>query len=69
MRRNVLETIQGIEIFPLISLVIFVGFFALMIIYVATMTKEKVSDLENMPLLEDDDSGIFPTSDLKAKGE
>lgn len=69
MARNVLETIQGIEIFPLISLVIFVGFFVLMLTYVATMSKDKVEELENMPLRPDSDEDDIFTPDAKQKEE
>ncbi|MCC5935357.1 MAG: CcoQ/FixQ family Cbb3-type cytochrome c oxidase assembly chaperone [Candidatus Cyclonatronum sp.] len=67
MRRDVLETIAGIEIFPLISLVIFVGFFALMLFYVTTMSKGKVEELENMPLRPDSDEDDIFTADPKEK--
>lgn len=67
MRRDVLETIAGIEIFPLISLVIFVGFFALMLFYVTTMSKDKVEELENMPLRPDSDEDDIFTADPKEK--
>lgn len=67
MRRDVLETIQGIEIFPLIALVIFVGFFALMLTYVITMSKDKVEELENMPLRPDSDEDDIFTADSKEK--
>ena len=65
MARNVLETVQGIEIFPIISLVIFVGFFALMLTYVVTMSKDKVEELENMPLRADSDRDDIFTPDSK----
>ena len=65
MARNVLETVQGIEIFPLISLVIFVGFFALMLGYVFSMSKGKVEELENMPLRPDSDADDIFTADRK----
>ncbi len=68
MARNVLETIQGIEIFPLISLVIFVGFFVLMLTYVATMSKSQVEELENMPLRPDSEADDLFTPDHKEKG-
>ncbi len=67
MARNVMETIQGIEIFPLISLVIFVGFFVLMLTYVMTMSKGKVEELENMPLLPDSEADDLFTPDSKEK--
>ncbi len=54
MRRNVLEAIQGIEIFPLISLVIFFSFFVLLLIWVIRMKKSDIEIYSNIPLEEDE---------------
>jgi cbb3-type cytochrome oxidase subunit 3 len=53
MRRNVIESIQGIEIFPLISLVIFFAFFAMVIIWVIRLKRKELDEYANMPLEED----------------
>lgn len=50
--QSYLETIAGIEIYPMISLVIFVVFFCLLTIRVVRMNKEEVSVLENLPLTD-----------------
>lgn len=42
--------IDGIEIYPIISLIIFVAFFAVMGAYVIRMKKSEVDKLKNMPL-------------------
>jgi len=56
--RNVLESITGIEIYPLISLVIFTVFFVSVIIWVVKLDKKIVTRLENLPL-EDNDQTQF----------
>jgi len=56
--RNVLESITGIEIYPLISLVIFTVFFVSVIIWVVKLDKKTVTRLENLPL-EDNDQTQF----------
>lgn len=45
-----LTSIKGVEIFPLLSLCIFVGFFALVIIRVWRMTKTESAQMSEMPL-------------------
>lgn len=45
-----LETIAGIEIFPLISFTIFFVFFVALIAYVLTERKEHIKEMKNMPL-------------------
>ena len=45
-----MATIDGVEIFPIISLVIFFVFFTLLLIYVVRFTKERVKEVEQLPL-------------------
>ncbi|MCP4457375.1 MAG: CcoQ/FixQ family Cbb3-type cytochrome c oxidase assembly chaperone [Cytophagales bacterium] len=45
-----LETITGIEIYPLISFVIFFLFFTGLFIYVYRMDKSKIKEITNIPL-------------------
>ncbi len=53
-----MTTIDGIAIYPILSLLIFVLFFAVMITYVIRMKKDRITELGNLPL-EDDDSNPF----------
>jgi len=53
--RNYADKIDNISLFPMIGLIIFVGFFVLMLIYVKKMSREDIRELSNLPLdLEDD---------------
>lgn len=45
-----LTDIEGIDIYPLISLLIFVIFFVVMFIFVARMKKSRIEELSAMPL-------------------
>lgn len=57
-----LTTIDGIEIYPIISLLIFVLFFAFIVTRVIRMTKNQVSELSNIPLESDQiDTAFNPT--------
>lgn len=49
-----LSTIDGVSIYPLLSLLIFVIFFALILTYVIRMKKVKVTELSNIPLEVDE---------------
>ena len=51
--KNYLETITGIEIYPLLSLCIFFAFFVLLIVYVVRMNKKHIEVMEHLPLQED----------------
>lgn len=45
-----LDTIGGIEIYPLISFIIFFLFFTLLLIYVISVDKKTIKQLSNIPL-------------------
>lgn len=48
-----LTSIDGIEIYPVISLIIFFTFFIGMLIYIARIDKKTINKIKNMPLIED----------------
>lgn len=48
-----MTSIDGIEIFPIISLIIFVAFFVGVIWYLVKADKKKINELKQMPLDED----------------
>ena len=53
---NYLESISGIGIFPMISLLIFFTFFILLAIKVSVMDKSYLQQMNNLPLEDDDKS-------------
>lgn len=46
---NYLESITGVGIYPLISLMIFFSFFTAVVAYVIKVDKNHISDLKNIP--------------------
>ena len=50
------ETIDGIDVYPIISLFIFVLFFITVLWYVTKMDKRKVEEIKNLPLDLDEDN-------------
>jgi hypothetical protein len=44
------ETINGVDIYPMISLFIFFSFFIVLLVLVKKMKKERVEILSNLPL-------------------
>lgn len=48
--KNHMESITGIEIYPLISLLIFFTFFVLLFWWVFTAKKEYIKTVSNLPL-------------------
>ena len=52
---NVLEQISGVQIFPIISLVIFFVFFSLITYLVLTAKEEYIEEMKNLPLEDSND--------------
>ncbi len=52
---NTLEQIEGVEIFPIISLLMFFILFSVMMYFVMTAKKEYIDEMKNMPLDDSDD--------------
>ena len=48
--KNHMESIAGIEIYPIISLIIFFTFFVLLFWWVFTAKKEYITKVSNIPL-------------------
>ncbi|WP_083261281.1 cytochrome C oxidase subunit IV [Crocinitomix algicola] len=48
--KNHMESIDGIEVYPLVSLIIFVAFFLGLFIWVVRMDKRKSSEMSQYPL-------------------
>jgi membrane-associated HD superfamily phosphohydrolase len=48
------ETIKGVDVYPLISLFIFLIFFIVLLVLVKKMKKERVEALSNLPLENDE---------------
>lgn len=48
--KNYMESITGIEIYPIISLIIFFTFFVVLFWWVFTTKKEHIKELSNLPL-------------------
>ena len=56
--KNHLETIAGVEIYPIISLLIFFGFFVVLFWWVFTAKKDYISKVSNIPLDTDNQNQI-----------
>ena len=58
-----METIGGIEIFPIISLIIFFTFFMGLFVWVVTYKKETLDELSNMPFMDDEKHNVDTNSE------
>jgi|Laugrespbdmm15sd_2_1035082.scaffolds.fasta_scaffold01318_6 fructose-specific phosphotransferase system IIC component len=63
MYKETLRSIEGIQIYPLVSLVIFGLFFISLIIWVMRVDKAYLYEMSNLPLMD------APNSNIKKKGD
>ena len=56
MKRIVLESIEGVEIYPIISLIIFTSMFLVALIYTIKMDKNTVNKIASIPLVNEDNN-------------
>ena len=56
MFKHYFERIQDVEIYPIISLVIFLGFFISLLIWVTNANKKYIHKMKNLPLDLDPES-------------
>lgn len=62
MHKEVLANIDGVSLFPVVAIVLFMIIFSLIIFYTLRLDKGKIGQLSNLPLEEDPD---FPSVPLK----
>lgn len=58
-----LNSIEGVEIFPIISLILFFAFFIGMLFWVLRMDKKYITEMENLPL--DSTDSLIKNSEIK----
>ncbi|RYJ42984.1 Cytochrome c oxidase, cbb3-type, subunit IV [Flavobacterium beibuense] len=49
-----MESISGIEVYPILSLLIFFIFFVVLYTWVYTYKKEKITEMSNLPFSDND---------------
>ena len=55
MYRQILESIAGMEVWPIVALIIFFATFGAIIVWTIRMKKSEVDHLSNLPLEPDDE--------------
>jgi hypothetical protein len=67
MIKEYLQSLDGVSIYPIISLIIFVVFFAAIIIWLFKVDKNYIKKMENLPLERDEENNFNNTGDLHEK--
>ena len=67
MIKDYLQTIDGVSLYPIISLIVFVVFFAVMLIWLLKVDKKYISKMENLPFENQEENNFNKTGDLYDK--
>ena len=67
MIKELLQSIEGVTIYPIISLIVFVLFFAIILIWMFKVDKNYIKKMENLPLEKDEENNFNNTGDLYEK--
>ena len=68
MYTDILRRIAGIEVFPVISLVLFVTVFTVVLVWTVRLDRARITLLSRLPLDEEDAAGSAPGRDGAAAG-
>lgn len=67
MKQEILQSIDGVTIYPMFSLFVFVLFFLIVIIWMFRVDKNYLKKMANLPLEKEGDTNFNNTGDLYEK--
>lgn len=67
MIKEYLQSIDGVSVYPIISLIVFVVFFVALLIWVFKVDENYIREMENLPLEKDEENNFNNTGDLYEK--
>ncbi|HMN50110.1 MAG TPA: cbb3-type cytochrome c oxidase subunit 3 [Ignavibacteriaceae bacterium] len=67
MIKDYLQTIDGVSIYPIISMIVFVLFFAAVLIWISKLDKKYINRMENLPLEKDEENNFNKTGNVYEK--
>ena len=67
MIKEIMNSVEGISIYPIISLIVFVLFFAVILIWMFKVDKNYIKKMENLPLEKEEENNFNNTGDLHEK--
>lgn len=67
MHKELLQSIEGVSIYPIISLIVFVVFFAVILIWMFKVDKKYIKKMENLPFENEEENNFNNTGDLYEK--
>jgi Ca2+/Na+ antiporter len=65
--KELLQSIDGVSVYPIISLIVFVLFFAIILIWMFKVDKNYIKKMENLPLEKGEENIFNKTGELYEK--
>jgi Ca2+/Na+ antiporter len=67
MYKDILQSIEGISVYPIISLIVFVLFVAVILIWMIKVDKKYINKMENLPFENEEANNFNTIGDLYDK--
>ena len=67
MYKEILQSIEGVSVYPIISLIVFVLFFAVILVWMLKVDKNYIKKMENLPFEKEEENNFNNTGDLYEK--
>ncbi|MEI6576163.1 MAG: cbb3-type cytochrome c oxidase subunit 3 [Bacteroidota bacterium] len=65
MLRQILSSIQGVEIYSILALLVFLAFFTVIFLHTMKIPKEEADSFSRLPFVEEDHIQSFQENELK----
>ena len=67
MYKEILQSIEGVSVYPIISLIVFVLFFAVILVWMLKVDKKYIKKMESLPFENEEENNSNNTGDLYEK--
>lgn len=67
MIKELLQSVEGVSVYPIISLIVFVLFFVIILVWMLRVDKNYIKKMENLPFEKEEENNFNNTGDLYEK--
>lgn len=67
MIKELLQSVEGVSVYPIISLIVFVLFFVIILVWMLKVDKNYIKKMENLPFEKEEENNFNNTGDLYEK--
>jgi cytochrome c oxidase cbb3-type subunit IV len=65
--KELLQSVEGVSVYPIISLIVFVLFFVIILVWMLKVDKNYIKKMENLPFEKKEENNFNNTGDLYEK--